>query len=302
MQIIIDNFVNINSEFKMKIRFPFASSILVVFFLLSVTVFPQSKNEKKIKFSGDLQTDSRIISQNFNYNEIAPVKFSNYDEKSPWLAALFSAILPGSGEFYAGSYIKAGIFVAIEAAFISTAIIYNNKGDNKTNDYKNYADHHWSVVKYAQWLIDYHNADPAIITSDDPNLPPWERVNLSLLNQYEVGSHNLVMHGEQQYYELIGKYYQYSPGWDDYNNGSNNEDISANFKYYAGQRGDANDLYNIADKAVIVLYINHFLSILDAYWTTTRYNKSIAMKFRINQVRYAYKTELVPTLNVKIGF
>ncbi len=286
----------------MKKKYSFAPLIILFFIAVNGFTYSQVKNENELKFSGDLQTDSKIISQNFNYNEVAPVKFSSDNKKSPWLAALFSAILPGSGEFYVGSYIKAGIFVAIEAAFISTAIIYNKKGDNKTDQFKKYADKNWSVVRYAQWLIDYHNADPAIITSTDESLPPWDRVNWSLLNQYEVGSHNLVMHGEQQYYELIGKYYQYSPGWDDYSNGANNEDISANFKYYAGQRGDANDLYNVADKAVIALYINHFLSILDAYWSTTRYNKSIAMKFRVDRVRYAYKTELVPTLKVRVSF
>lgn len=301
MQIIIDNIVYIKSGFKMKKNYSFLPLFILFFIAVNGLTFSQVKNQKEIKFSGDLHTDSKIISQDFNYNEIAPVKFSTDNEKSPWLASLFSAILPGSGEFYAGSYIKAGIFVAIEAAFISTAIIYNHKGDNKTNDYKNYADHHWSVVKYAQWLIDYHNADSSIISNDE-SLPPWDRVNWSLLNQYEVGSHNLVMHGEQQYYELIGKYYQYSPGWDDYSNGANNEDISANFKYYAGQRGDANDLYNVADKAVIALYINHFLSILDAYWSTTRYNKTVAMKFRVDRVQYAYKTELVPTLKVRVSF
>jgi hypothetical protein len=33
------------------------------------------------------------------------------------------------------------------------------------------------------------------------------------------GSHRLPPHGDQQYYEMIGKYHQYSPGWNDFTGG-----------------------------------------------------------------------------------
>ncbi|MCK7524858.1 MAG: hypothetical protein MZV64_48260 [Ignavibacteriales bacterium] len=59
---------------------------------------------------------------------------------------------------------KAGIFLAIEAAVVTTAIVYDGKGDDKTIEFQNYADdytnpdHNWSVVKYAEWLNQYEGA------------------------------------------------------------------------------------------------------------------------------------------------
>ena len=91
------------------------------------------------------------------------------------------------------------------------------------------------------------------------SLPPWERVNWAELNEAETGSHNLPPHGEQQYYELIGKYHQYAGGWNDYTGGANNSQISPNFDYYSGERGEANDYYNTSSTAIMGVYINHVL-------------------------------------------
>ena len=279
-------------------------------FLLILTMMPfftyaQKLETQKIKFSGDITTDSRIISQNFNFQENPQINLENPEKKSPWLASAFSLVLPGAGEFYSGSYLKAGIFVAVEAALIATAVIYNNKGNKQTSDFQNYADKNWSVLKYARWLINFQNADSSqIILPNNPNLPPWERINWAGLNAAEVGSHRLPMHGEQQYFEEIGKYHEYSPGWDDYSYGANyeTEPVSPHFEFYAYMRGHANDLYDVSTKAVVGIYLNHFLSALDAYWTTTMFNKEISMNMRVDHKQFAYHDELVPTLNFQVKF
>ena len=75
-------------------------------------------------------------------------------------------------------------------------------------------DENWSVVDYAEYL---NSRGAAVEINPDQLLPPWERiVSWSQLNaaeeEYaELGSHKLPPHGEQQYYELIGKYHQYVP-------------------------------------------------------------------------------------------
>jgi Family of unknown function (DUF5683) len=283
--------------------------ILTVLFIFSSASVAQQEKTNNIKLTGSLSTDSKLIANNFQLKENPDIQFDVSSKRSPWLASLFSIVLPGAGEAYAESYWKAGIFVAIEGALISTAIIYNNKGNTQTQQFQNYADayqnpdHNWSVVRYAQWLIDYHDADPAIITNTNESLPPWQRVNWVLLNQYEIGSHQLPPHGEQQYYEEIGKYNEYSPGWNDYNR-ADNWDLPAegNMLKYADMRGHANDLYNVSTKAVAGIYINHFLSALDAYWSTTIYNKEVAMRMRVDTKNYAYNVELVPTLSVQVSF
>jgi hypothetical protein len=230
-------------------------------------------------------------------------------KKSPFLSGLFSAVIPGAGQVYNEDWWIAGIFVAVEAALITTAVVYDNKGDDQTGYFQNYADdytnpdHNWSVVKYAEWLAQYEGADLSkIVISNDESLPPWERVNWAELNAAETGSHNLPPHGEQQYYELIGKYHQYAAGWNDYTGGANNDLISSNFIYYSEQRGLANDYYNTASTAVVGIYINHILSAAEAIWGATRFNSNLAINLRVETHNLAGGIELVPTVTMKFSF
>ncbi len=67
-------------------------------------------------------------------------------------------------------------------------------------------------------------------------------------------------------------------------------------------RGNANDAYNVASKAVIGLYINHLLSAVDAVWSATTYNNNLAIKVRVQNIQFADKIEFVPTLNISYNF
>ncbi len=288
----------------MKIKF-------YTFLLTGIIIFPfiafaQNSGNKKLEFSGDLVQDSKVISQSFPFKENPAISIDNPNKKSPWLATAFSVVLPGAGEFYAGSYIKAGIFVAVEAALITTAVIYNNKGNQQTTDFQNYADKNWSVVNYAEWLNNYHslrNDGITIDISSDASLPPWERVNWEQLNAAEVGSHTLPHHGDQQYYEEIGKYNEYSAGWNDFPGSTDTfPPPTPNMLSYEGMRGHANNLYDVSSKAVAVIFINHFLSALDAYWSTSMFNKEVALKMRVERQQYAYQDLLVPTLKLQVNF
>jgi TM2 domain-containing membrane protein YozV len=252
-------------------------------------------------FTKNLEVDSRIA---FNEsNDVQAVDFNAIEpsRKSPFLGGIFSAIIPGAGQVYAGKYIEAGIFAVIEGTLITLAVVYNNKGNNQTNYFENYADQNWSVVRYAQWLNQYANANIAI--NPDNSLPPWERVNWTQLNAAEIGSHKLPIHGTQQYYELIGKYDQYSPGWDDYTYGSDYYQVSPNLLSYADMRGKANSLYTDSNTAIIGIFVNHALSVIDAVWDVSRYNNQLAFKFRLNpQYYYADSPILVPTINLSYSF
>jgi hypothetical protein len=305
---------------------------LFLFVVLSIAVNAQSN---KLQLTGNLQADSRFLNDQLenqtNIPEYSSMQIrsgaSETGGRSPLLAGIFSLILPGSGEFYSESYLKAGIFLAVEAAVVTTAIVYNKKGDNKTNEFQNYADQNWSVVKYAKWIVDHqdqlqlsHPVDQThpdgkilysdIITNENPNLPPWDQVSFSSLNYYEneagqVGlgfTHQLPFHGDQQYYELIGKYHQYSPGWAMFQGGNDTHIVPDQMLYYSGMRGKANDYYNTAETAVIGIYINHFLSALDGVWSAVRFNKDIAFNARVQQYDLTDRSILIPTLNIKYNF
>ena len=292
----------------MKKRNSFGLTILILVFISSVT-FSQDDLNQELNLTGNLHADSKIIQSTYSPSIVNPLADDMPDKKSPVLSGVLSAIVPGAGQVYNGDYWIAGIFVAVEAALITTAVVYDNKGDDQTNLFQNYADdytnpdHHWSVVDYAEWLAQYHDADlTKILILGTENLPPWEQVNWAELNAAETGSHHLYPHGDQQYYEMIGKYHQYAAGWNDYNSGANNDLISSNFTYYSGLRGQANDYYNTASTAIVGVYINHLLSAAEAVWGATRFNSNIAMNFRVETQNLAGGTELVPTVKMKFSF
>jgi TM2 domain-containing membrane protein YozV len=273
-------------------------------------IHAQSLDDDKLKLTGNFTTDSKIILD--SYNNVEPVLMLDEapEKKSPLLAGLMSAILPGAGEFYVGEYLKAAIFFAVEAALITVAVVYNNKGDDLTAQFEAFADEHWSAVDYSEYIMAHYNElglaeQCSIRISPDENLRPWERVNWNDMNGCErmisVFSHVLPPHGQQQYYELIGKYRQYSSGWDEFSGNSYN-DVPQIMLDYSHLRGQANDAYNIAAKAVIGIYINHLLSAIDAAWSAARYNENLAVKMRVQNVQLAGKVEFVPTLNIRYNF
>ncbi len=286
-----------------------------------------SVDKAQQSLSGNLNYDSKVA---FDYSSaLIPDNSKNYDErkKSVWLAAGLSAVVPGAGEFYSGSYIKSAVFIAIEAAAITAGLIYNKKGDNQTDFFQNYADQHWSVNRYAQWTI-YHipNLNPNLqkTANDYPLLRDNNQTDLrayyAQLNQLErdvagngdnvVGmyySHQLPFHGEQQYYELIGKYPQFNVGWDDFGNDvtkaySYGDPLTPHFIYYSDERGKANDYYNVAAKAVLIVVINHIVSALDAAWSAHNYNKGLEMKVSLERFDYGFQTVYYPQLNMKYNF
>ena len=274
--------------------------------------FAQNIELENYKLTGNLLADSKIVLN--DYEELSAVFAMDDlpDKKSPVLAGVMSAVLPGSGEVYVGEYLKAAIFLAVEATLITVAVVKNNEGDKLTSEFEDFADEHWSVVDYAEYLRDHKielglpddcNIDDFI--NPDESLPPWERIeDWAALNHCETPfSHHLPTYGQQQYYELIGKYPQYSAGWDEFNPAVDPfRYVPQIMKDYSIMRGDANDAYNVASTAVIGLYINHLLSAVDAIWSASTYNKNLAVKMRVQNIQLANRIEFVPTLNISYNF
>src|SRR5437016_6334276 len=89
--------------------------------------------------------------------------------KNVLLGAALSALLPGAGEYYAKSYIKAAIFFGIEAAAWGAHFYFNHKGNVQTDNFQNYANTYWSIRKYATWLRDQVPGCGGI-NPDEPNI------------------------------------------------------------------------------------------------------------------------------------
>ena len=269
-------------------------------------------NQKK-SLTGILNFDSKTSFDHSNKVSLNDQNNLKSSEKSSWLAAGLSAVIPGAGEFYSESYIKSIAFIAIEAAAITVAIVYNKKGDNQTSYFQNYADQNWSVVRYAKWTV-------ANASSINSGVDPTQykvfyangTVDWNELNRLEeaIGgyySHKLPYHGEQQYYELIGKYQQFNVGWVQFGDDPKTpytygDPLVPQFHQYAEMRGNANDLYNVAAKSIIIVVVNHVLSAIDAAWSAHSYNKNLEMHTSLEQFNDGFKTVYYPQLNFKINF
>ena len=244
------------------------------------------------------------------------------DRKSPLLAGVLSAVVPGAGEFYTESYWRAGGFLIAEASLWIVYAAYSKKGDNQTALFQGYADAHWSVVRYAEWIEQYAtqlNPDATSITglvTGPPSLPPWERVDWAALNAGEDlvaqasgngFTHRLPQRPQQQYYELIGKYPQYASGWDDAGSITPADiaasNVSSRFLEYSKMRGKANDFYNVASTMASLLVANHVLSALDAAWAAWQHNNNLKLEAHVVPTNRGNGfIEFVPTATLALKF
>jgi len=244
-------------------------------------------------------------------------------KKSPLLAGAMSLVVPGAGEFYSKSYWKAGGFILAETALWIFYSSYYSKGNNQTDLFQNFADDHYSVVRYAQWI----QANLTALNPDVPSFtgylipgtegrPPWEQLDWAKVNAVENAiaqrtgngfTHQLPHRPEQQYYELIGKYPQFAAGWDDAGvmtvDRILKNDVSVRFLSYAQMRGKANDYYNIATTGSVLIVVNHLLSALDGAWTASQFNHQLKIEAHLQPVvRSVDFVEFVPTARLTLSF
>ena len=177
---------------------------------------------------------TRALSQN---------RFDDRFTQTPALSFLASGLVPGSAQAARGNWIRAGAFLLIEAASVYLILDYQRSGEDRRTRYEAFADENWSVVQYANWLVEYHDvnnlANPnlealrAMVEGLDPTWNTdvdWNAIDIGVLRNVERNtpyvttdnlyasnfSHILPAYGSQQYYELIAKYYQFQAGWRDY--------------------------------------------------------------------------------------
>jgi len=187
-----------------------------------------------------------------------------FNTKSPLKAFCFSLIVPGAGQFYNESKIKAGSFLAADVALISGYLLYHNKGTNQESDYKAYADIHYLASVFRDW---------------------WATKDSSYQNKF---SHRLYFDEQgapiktHEYYENIGKYDQFQVGWDDI--GTNIEPpapgqtggtayISPHRGAYLEMRKKANDYFAKATTLGMIAMGNHLVSAFEAAIGAKKYNR-----------------------------
>lgn len=303
------------------------NKFLLLFFLFSLTISNFAQINDTQLLSGSLINDTQYILSTFHDSNTSENINIIVTKKTPIIAGLMSFAIPGAGQIYTENYLKAGIFVAVEVGAVILAVIYDNKGDDQTKFFENYANDNWSVARYARWsyenannLIDLYN-EQKNASREHLNLDDYSdlfldegktQVNWSVLNKLENDiswyySHKLAPLGDQQYYEMIGKYSQFNVGWEEFGDDVNKPysfglPVVEQFNYYSKERGKANDFYSIAKWAVITVVSNHFISAMDAAWSAAKFNKKININISVEEEKVGFYKEYFPQLNLSYSF
>ena len=322
----------------MNVAQRFSFLIVLLFFALGASASVAADiddDDKKVK---QKQVHTRAsLKAALLYTSIDPVMpasgvFPERAAKKRSVGAAFamSALVPGLGQAYNKQWGKAIAAFALEAAVITGAIVWNNQGTGLEQDYQQYAHAFWDPGKYANWLNDYSTyiqtnfnasvATPEIVIPnaiDFRNPEGWNNMEwaevLSFFSQIQsmeremfhietlaAFSHTLPDFSEQQYYELVGKYYQFAPGWEDYpawraENGEftaaidpsmtgpddTRPNVSPRFFQYARDHAHANDVLRRASRVTTLLIATHFVSAIEAAVSAKMHNDRIVPSLEI---------------------
>jgi len=265
------------------------------------------------------------------------------------LAFGLSAVVPGLGQAYNRQWIKVGVALALEAGLIAGYTLWRQDGLNGVDAYELFAHARWDPRKYASWINDYKAYLAEIgqknITAPDVTIPEGidfmrpERWSVAERNTVKVFfseiqaierqsehlegpkasfSHQLPGFGEQQYYELIGKYFQFAPGWDDYpdwrdaengftaaidpeltGEGNTKPNVSDTFWEYSTDHKHANGLLRKASRLSAFFVINHVLAAVDAAVSAKLHNDRLSTQMGL---AYGPDGEAQPVATLTIRF
>lgn len=112
--------------------------IFLAVFFLSCIITAQSIEKRSL-----LQLKNQIRNTEFNSKGIYPDEITG--KKSPMLAILYSVLLPGMGELYAGSYQNGIYFTAADALFWGAFAGLNIYGSWQRSNYKSFAQAQGSI-------------------------------------------------------------------------------------------------------------------------------------------------------------
>lgn len=191
--------------------------------------------------------------------------------KSPAKAFFLSLVVPGAGQWYYGSRIKPFIFLGAEATAWGLHTSYHSEGEDLTDEFEAFNQEHWIKDRYDSLLVWTYGVN------DDEQIDPLTAPEMT---------HHLPDTRTQQYYEMTGKYDQFSWGWDDatldgdgfLTYGAENppprlflsDSIpqSPNRFKYETMRNDANNEFDKATRMIYLALTNHLVSAFEAYFMT----------------------------------
>ena len=192
--------------------------------------------------------------------------------KSPRRAFLYSTIVPGAGELWAGSRKRAALFFGLEVIGLGMYLNWNSEGNDLEDEFRLRADGEWNPWDYLGWRGSRNSRFSSLThalpcSSYVASAPSSTSVPDAIADCPD--------RDVQQYYELIGKYDQFIAGWDDIVDPDGNRvtaaavDSAENFHSelrltYEVDRNDSNKLLKRASNMLGLIMVNHVISAIDA--------------------------------------
>jgi hypothetical protein len=198
---------------------------------------------------------------------------------------LLSALVPGAGEIYLGHWKRGVPLVAVDVATWIFFGHFRSEGSDLRDQYEAFADAHWF----------YSGDTNGNGTIDFGETPGWQEN----LRQYYDGQsgpeydfydpsspYNCTCpyipkeEDAQHYYENIGKYLYYYPGWDDWawNGDPATSDSQAHRLQYASMRQESNDNYDNATSMVVVAMLTRLGSVVQSALLVRNQQKQLQLR------------------------
>lgn len=197
-------------------------------------------------------------------------------------AALASLVLPGAGQIWSGRKWGWGL-VAAEGLLVGSALWARSEGRERQGGYEDFADRYWDQQRYVDYLTSYQVATGTPWPHNHHTLPP-------------VGVRN------HDYYEMIGKYNQFAPGWDDWSPdaGSLVDGTSLHRSRYVDARWRANRYLKWTLTAGGLVFLNHALASVEALiWGRRTESRQVSLGLRPERTRSARSLLLTITWRPK---
>ena len=307
-------------------------------FLFSISFLLSFNNSEIIK------NDFKIF---MNSSSSDSINLDKKNSKNIFLGTALSAIIPGAGQMYNKDYKRGYAYLSIELLSWVYRKNYISKSESYEKKYKNFANDHWSFQKwisdYCLFANPNHPVHHTMINNETGFFYPWDdshhiefyineelqqtnasngsnwfqntfmdecleafNNNQSCNTDYFIDIDVIKNH---HFYEGLGKYELFFPGWDDTHNceelsndencsfvlssGNTDNAFTFNKKYYQYQlRYKANKKSDYAENALTIIFLNHAVSMFDAFISNVIENNEFNFNYYSNPIYNNYSNEL----------
>jgi hypothetical protein len=232
-----------------------------------------------------------LFADDFNDFPMFDDELYKVEHHSTGRAFLYSLLLPGAGQMYTGSKLKAAFFLGVEIFSWYQYMTNYGDGQDLEDEYQAFANENWDPARYRAWLIEVKG-----VISDDSSYTGSDFTDSTF-------THHLPDNKTQQYYEMIGKYDQFLFGWKDTDYAKGLSESSAR-EQYLSLRDESNSKFDTARNYAIVSIANRILSGFEAAFSARRLNKKSDRLSQINlKAKLAdYYGEKIPKLEFTYKF